>query len=115
DLPNYLYYFEKGKWNRQQQATNTDVLNSLISWQPPKAAEANRRFQYCNTNYVLLALIVEKVSGMSFPEFMKQTIFDPLGMNHTFVIGPNQQAGHMVSFQGNNDLWVRDCTDDSYG
>lgn len=114
-LPNYLYYYEKQKWNRQQQVSNTDVLNSLIQWQPPKAAEANRRFQYCNTNYVLLALIVEKVSGMSFPAFMKKTIFDPLGMNHSFVIGVNQQAGHMVSFQGNNAMWGLDFSDGPYG
>lgn len=114
-LPNYLYYFEKGKWNRQQQATNTDVLNTLINWQPAKSANADKRFQYCNTNYVLLALIVEKVSGVSFPEFMKKTFFEPLGMNHTFVIGPNQQTGHMVSFQGNNAVWGLDFSDGPYG
>jgi CubicO group peptidase (beta-lactamase class C family) len=114
-LPNYLYYYEKQKWNRQQQVSNTDVLNSLIQWQPPKAAEANRRFQYCNTNYVLLALIVEKVSGVSFPEYMKKNFFEPLGMNHSFVIGVNQQAGHMASFQGNNALWSLDFSDGPYG
>lgn len=114
-LPNYLYYFEKAKWNRQQQVTNTDVLNSLMQWQPPKSAAADKRFQYCNTNYVLLALIVEKVSGMAFPDFMKKTFFEPLGMNHSFVIGPNQQPGHMVSFQGNNALWALDFSDGPYG
>ncbi|WP_121355148.1 serine hydrolase domain-containing protein [Flavisolibacter nicotianae] len=114
-LPNYLYYFEKAKWNRQQQVTNTDVLNSLIQWQPPKSAAADKRFQYCNTNYVLLALIVEKVSGQAFPDFMKKTFFEPLGMNHSFVIGPNQQPGHMVSFQGNNALWALDFSDGPYG
>ena len=114
-LPNYLYYFEKGKWDRRQQASNADVLNTLINWQPPKAANADKRFQYCNTNYVLLALVVEKVSGMSFPEFMKKTFFDPLGMNHSFVIGPNQQQGHMSSFQANNALWALDFSDGPYG
>ncbi|HET7896935.1 MAG TPA: serine hydrolase domain-containing protein, partial [Flavisolibacter sp.] len=114
-LPNYLYYFEKNKWDRKQQATNTDVLNSLINWQPPKSANPDKRFQYCNTNFVLLALIVEKVSGMSFPAFMKQTFFEPLDMDHTFVIGPNQQQGHMVSFQGNNAVWALDFSDGPYG
>lgn len=114
-LPNYLYYFEKGKWDRKQQASNTDVLNTLINWQPPKAANADKRFQYCNTNYVLLALVVEKVSGMSFPEFLKKTFFEPLGMNHSFVIGPNQQQGHMISFQPNNAVWALDFSDGPYG
>lgn len=114
-LPNYLYYFEKGKWDRKQQATNSDVLNTLMTWQPAKAANADKRFQYCNTNYVLLALIVEKVSGLSFPEFMKKTFFEPLGMTHSFVIGPNEQAGHLQSFQPNNALWSLDFSDGPYG
>ncbi len=116
-LPNYLYYFEKekGKWDKKIQATNTDVLNSLINWRPAKAANADRRFQYCNTNFVLLALLVEKVSGMSFPEFMQKTFFQPLGMNHSFVIGPKEQKGHLQSFQPGNALWSLDFSDGPYG
>lgn len=114
-LPNYLYYMEKGKWVRNQQASNTDVLNTLINWQPPKAANADKRFQYCNTNYVLLALIVEKVSGMPFQDYLKTTIFEPLGMYNTFVIGPNEQTKHMQSFQPNNALWSLDFSDGPYG
>lgn len=114
-LPHYLYYYEQHKWNRQQQVSNTDVLNSLIAWQPPKAAAPDKRFQYCNTNYVLLALIIEKVSGLSFPAYMKQTFFKPLGMNHTFVIGQNQQLEHILSFQGNNAQWALDFSDGPYG
>jgi CubicO group peptidase (beta-lactamase class C family) len=106
---------EKGGWPRQQQASNTDVLKTLIEWQPPKAANPDKRFQYCNTNYVLLALIVEKVSGLSFPEYMKTAFFDPLGMNHTFVIGPNQQQQHLLSFQHNNAVWALDFSDGPYG
>jgi CubicO group peptidase (beta-lactamase class C family) len=114
-LPNYLYYMEKGKWVRTQQASNLDVLNTLMTWKPARAANADKRFQYCNTNYVILALIVEKVSGTSFPQFMKSEIFEPLGMNNTFVIGANEQANHMQSFQPNNALWSLDFSDGPYG
>ena len=114
-LPNYLYYMEKGGWQRNLQATNTDVLNTLLTWKPAKAANPDKRFQYCNTNYVLLALIVEKVSGQLFPEFMQSTFFAPLGMANTFVIGPNQQQQHMASFQHNNALWSLDFSDGPYG
>jgi CubicO group peptidase (beta-lactamase class C family) len=114
-LPNYLYYMEKGKWERTQQATNADILNTLITWQPPKSANPDKRFQYCNTNYVLLALIVEKVSGLKFAEYMKTAIFDPLGMKNSFVIGPNEQEDHMLSYQHNNGLWSLDFSDGPYG
>lgn len=40
---------------------------------------------YCNTNYVLLANLIKEVSGQSVDRYMKQRIFDPLGMNATFV------------------------------
>jgi CubicO group peptidase (beta-lactamase class C family) len=40
-------------------------------------------FRYSNSNYILLALIVEKASGLSFADFTKKYIFDPAGMTHT--------------------------------
>ena len=39
---------------------------------------------YSNTNYVLLALIIERVSGMKIEEFSRQEIFEPLKMHKTF-------------------------------
>ncbi|HEY0058212.1 MAG TPA: serine hydrolase domain-containing protein, partial [Flavisolibacter sp.] len=78
-LPNYLYYMEDGGWNRTTPATNADVLSTLMNWQPAKAYRPNAAFNYCNTNYVLLALIVEKVSGVTFPQYMKSNFFEPLG------------------------------------
>lgn len=114
-LPEYLYFMEHGGWNRQQQATNADIVNALIQWKPAKAASPDRRFQYCNTNFVLLALIVEKVTGESFPSYMQKTFFKPLGMTHTFVINRNEQENHMLSFQANNAVWALDFSDGPYG
>ncbi|MFN2439617.1 MAG: serine hydrolase domain-containing protein, partial [Chitinophagaceae bacterium] len=82
-LPNYLYYMEDGGWDRKKLATNTDVLNSLINWQPTQAYRPGIRFNYCNTNYVLLALIIEKFSGMPYKDYMQKNIFEPLGMTNT--------------------------------
>ena len=42
------------------------------------------RYEYSNTNYILLAEIIERVSGQSLNEFASEHIFIPLGMNHTF-------------------------------
>lgn len=43
------------------------------------------RWDYCNVNYMLLAKIVEKVSGMPFSEFAQKRLFVPLAMTHTLV------------------------------
>jgi CubicO group peptidase (beta-lactamase class C family) len=44
------------------------------------------KFRYSNSNYVILGDIVEKVSGQNYGDFLKQTFFDPLGMNATSVL-----------------------------
>ncbi len=41
------------------------------------------QFEYSNSNYLLLAKIVEQVSGMSYEEYLRKHIFQPLGMEHT--------------------------------
>lgn len=66
-LPEYLYFFEKGGWDRKTFATNDDVVNALTNWQPGRAFRSNSHFDYCNTNFVLLASLVERVSGLPFP------------------------------------------------
>lgn len=61
-------------------------------------------WEYCNSGYVILAQIIEKVSGQSFPQFMKMNIFDRLGMSHTLVYSearpkvPNRAISY--AFQG---------------
>src|SRR6202012_4335988 len=57
----------------------------LYNTPPPLAFKAGDQFSYSNTNYVLLALIVEKVSGMPFEDYLEKFIFKPLGMAHTRV------------------------------
>lgn len=114
-LPEYLYYFEKNNWDRKIYATNNDVLNTLMTWQPPKAANPDRRFDYCNTNFVLLALIIEKLSGLTYPQFMKQNFFDPLQMNHTFVFTPLDTATAVQSYDWRGGLWQMDFSDGPYG
>lgn len=46
------------------------------------------RYQYSNSGYALLALIVERVSGMTFAGFLRHEIFDPAGMSGTVAFEP---------------------------
>ena len=43
-------------------------------------------YQYCNTDYILLGLIIEKVSGMEVHNFFRKHIFEPLNMNSTKLV-----------------------------
>jgi len=114
-LPNYLYFMEASSWKKDRMATNQDVLDMMIADKPPRHAAPNKRFEYCNTNYVLLALLIEKISGLSYPRYMQTTIFDPLGMRHTFVYQVRQSDRSTPSYQPNGRLWPLDYLDLTYG
>lgn len=114
-LPEYLYYMEKHNWDRKLLASNKDVLNTLMAWKPGRSYAPGRRFSYTNTNFVLLALIVEKVSGMSFPSYMQKHIFEPLEMHHSFVHHKDNPDSVLLSYQPNNALWTLDFSDGPYG
>lgn len=59
-----------------------------------------KKFYYTDTNYYLLGLIIENITGKKFHEAMHELIFDPLGMNHAFMYGfsqPNVESGYPVA------------------
>ena len=64
-LPKYEHFIEKIQPQpaelTKNYITNQDVLNLLIRYQPELARPTNTGFMYCNTNYALLALIIEKI------------------------------------------------------
>ena len=85
-LRNYAYFSaEKGIWDKNKTLTNQDVLTLLATKKIGLESTPGTRFGYCNTNYALLALIIEKVTKKSYSNVLKELIFDPLGMKNTFV------------------------------
>ncbi|MEI6945773.1 serine hydrolase domain-containing protein [Paraflavisolibacter sp. H34] len=114
-LPNYLYYLDKGGWDKKKMLSNEDVLQTLMTLKPPRSANPDRGFQYCNTNFVLLALIVERVSGESFPAYLKENFFEPLQMENTSVVTLADSLRRPLSFKASGGLWAFDYTDGPYG
>lgn len=116
-LPNYAYFMiEDTTWKRKGHiATNNDMLRFMIEHKPAIASYPDRKFQYCNTNYALLALIVEKLTGQTFPEYMKETIFDPLGMKNTFIFSIKDTADYKPSYNYNNTIFALENMDCIYG
>jgi len=97
-LPNYIYFMQKLGWNIKQHCTNQDVLNYLIKFKPPGTGKPDTHFSYCNTNFSLLALIIEKASGESYADFLQQQFFSPLHMNDTYVFNIKDSANAMPSY-----------------
>lgn len=88
-LQNYMYYVDH-YWPQDSTLNNRQVLELLNRYDPRLNFRPGSRHQYNNTGYAMLALVVENVSGKPFYRFAKEEIFDPLGMEDTFVW--NQKA-----------------------
>jgi CubicO group peptidase (beta-lactamase class C family) len=73
-----------------EDKSNIDVLNAVA--RRPLLFAVGTQYNYSDTNYVLLALIVERASGRSFAQFLKQSIFDPAGMKQALVLERPGQA-----------------------
>lgn len=99
-LPNYTYFMDKLGWDKKIAVTNEDVLNFLIARKAELTdiSTPDTRFSYCNSNYALLALLIEKVSGMKYAHFMQQTFFTPLQMKNSFVYSPADSSRIIPSY-----------------
>ena len=136
-LPNYVHLMDgksviltrkknkRGKWVTYRKTisnnwgnglvTNQKVLEFLAEKKPAVEALPNRKFNYCNTNFALLALVVEKASGQDFPTYIQENIFTPLGMSHSYVFSIKDTARYTPSYKYNNVPYGIEKLDCVYG
>ena len=115
-LTNYAYYFDdREKWNHSKLLTNQDILDLYVKYDAGLDFRTDKKFAYCNTNYAMLALIIEKVTGMKYALAMKKIIFEPLGMQHTFVIDFEKEIDKVSqSYKGNYKKYELNHLDQVY-
>lgn len=65
--------------------TNDDMLDLFEEYVPDPYFLPDHGFHYCNTNYALIACVIESITGITYAEFVKTRIFDPLGMDDSFI------------------------------
>ena len=116
-MRNYAYFTnEKGIWDRHKVMSNQDVLDVMINKKITLEYKTDSRFGYCNTNYAILALVIEKITGKKFSDAMKSMIFDPLGMANTFVYDYAKDKNVITpSYRGNGQKIAFDYLDAVYG
>ena len=138
-LPDYTYFMEsrkyvsvkvktkRGRWVkklkliqnekpfREGNYTNQDVLDYMVQKRPAIAANPDRVFRYCNTNYVLLALIIEKVTGKDFPTYMDETVFKPLKMTNSYIFSAKTLDKYTPSYNAKMQPYRIEKYDCIYG
>jgi len=111
-LPDYedlMDAVEKRKgpfWSSEKQIQDEEVLKLLKQEEHGKFAPGTS-WSYSNSGYVVLGIIVAKVSGKSYGEFLQQRIFAPLGMNHTIVFqkGKNEVVNRAFGHSKEKELF----------
>jgi len=83
-LPDYEEVMDT-LFDKNKIAINKDMITLYAQHHPKVLFEPNTKFKYSNTGYALLASVIEKVSGMSFGDYLNKVIFKPLKMNNTTV------------------------------
>ena len=88
-----------------------EELLAMITTQP-LSFSPGEKWSYSNLGYVTLGILIHKVSGQFYGDFLKQHVFDPIGMNSTRIISesdiiPNRAAGYtLVNGELKNQEWV---------
>lgn len=86
-LPSFFGKKEKDLQSPYSYYQKSDLLKYYRDFIPDK----DRAFQYSHTNYAMLEIIAEKISGLTFNDVMNSQIFEPIGVQNTFIDFPETQ------------------------
>ncbi len=112
----YYGYFTTQTWDLGKTLYNRNILKLLKKYKFPLNFSPDTKFAYSNTNYALLALIIEKVTNQSFPRAMQTLVFEPLKMKNTFILDRSTNLSKICqSYNSAKKLEEFDYLDAVYG
>jgi CubicO group peptidase (beta-lactamase class C family) len=104
-MMNYVY-FTDGIWkDKKKPMSNVDVMNLIAQHKPAPYAKPNTRFHYNNSNFMVLAAIIEKVTQKTYADYMMENIFKPAGMKNTHVYSTTKYKKIPVDVVGHDRTW----------
>lgn len=111
-LNNYVYFTDDIWKEKYKGMTNMDVIKLYEQYKPAPYFPPGRQYHYNNTNFMLLGAIVQKVSRQAFEVYMKQHVFDPVGMKHTAIYSTAKYQKIPVDVVGHDRIWRRSVRQD---
>jgi len=104
-MMNYVY-FTDGIWkDKKKPMSNVDVMNLIAQHKPAPYAKPNTRFHYNNSNFMVLAAIIEKVTQKTYADYMMENVFKPAGMKNTHVYSTTKYKKIPVDVVGHDRTW----------
>lgn len=77
--------------------TNDEMVRAIAGQTPLYVSEPGARFEYNNSGYFLLGVIIERVSGQSLADFLRTALFEPAGLRHTALDRNEEVVLHRAS------------------
>lgn len=116
-LKKYNYFCDDAHiWGRNKSLTNDKLYEVLVTKHIPQETKTGTHFSYNNTNYALLALIIEKVTGMKYAKAVEELIFKPLEMKDSYVADENTPTDKFApTYRANYSKFPIDFLDFVYG
>lgn len=103
-LPEYFPLFSSNvetksipEWSRDIQGVTSMAVLQRVMQEQALLSPVGEKWEYCNSGYVLLALICTVLSGQPYAQFMRDRIFAPLGMAHTLVYDETHPTPHNLA------------------
>lgn len=108
-MMNYVYFIDdiwrKEKKDMRKGVSNQEVMQVIAERKPNPYTKPDKVFHYNNSNYMVLAAIIEKVTGKSYANYMKENIFDPAGLKNTRVYSTTVYPKIPVDVVGHDRTW----------
>ena len=104
--------------DKTKTISNNDVIDIMEQIVPLQNYPPNKRYYYCNTNYLILASIIEKVTDQKFGDYVKDNIFTPSGMTNSCIYDRTNQDELIKPVQGYEnripweDVYLNGCVGD---
>lgn len=111
-LPNYVYFTDSLWPDKKKGMSNQDVMKLLIEKKPAPYNKPDARFFYNNSNFMVLASIIEKITGKTYTAYMKENVFNPAGMMHTSVYSKADYEKIPVDVVGHDRVFRRSVVQD---
>jgi CubicO group peptidase (beta-lactamase class C family) len=105
--------------DKNKTISNDNVIEIINSIKPIINYPPNKRYYYCNTNYLLLASIVEIASELSFNDYLNKFIFNPAKMKHTHLFTRDNfnelhlpVSGYNANYRKEDNIYLNGCYGD---
>ncbi|QBE62074.1 serine hydrolase domain-containing protein [Pseudoduganella lutea] len=97
-IPDYFQFLQCQLGRHEADYFNNDTILGIIACMDTVECPAQTEYRYSNSNYILLAALVERLAGMSLADYAKKMLFEPLGIHRlTFDDDRSNVIEHRVS------------------